>query len=80
MSQGSGTLLWLSNSSTEIRVCADSCAAFIQLLDHFMHDRDLGIPEDIDAEELEEMVSGTQCSLVHAGLLHVFYVLLRHCR
>ena len=56
--QGSKTLLWLSNSRTGVRVCADSCAALTSLIDHFMHDADLQTPEQVEADQqlADEMV------------------------
>ena len=66
MSQGSKTLLWLSNSKTELRVCADSCAALAALIDHFMHDIDLQTPEqlDVDQQLVDQMVSACVCVCV----------------
>ncbi|KAK7104658.1 autophagy-related protein 2 homolog A-like isoform X2 [Littorina saxatilis] len=48
---GSHTLLWFSCSKTELAMCADSCAAFTLLIQHFLRDGDLKTAEQQAAEE-----------------------------
>ncbi|KAL8589726.1 hypothetical protein ACOMHN_027234 [Nucella lapillus] len=68
---GSKTLLWFGNNQAEFRFCSDSCAAFVQLLDHFINDRDLVPAQDTGPLQAEDLLNLNLDDRTEAQNLHV---------